>query len=217
MHTFQSVFFDLDGTLTDPGVGITKSVAYALQTFGISPPPLQSLYPFIGPPLADSFMKYYKMDRDTALAAVEKYREYFSVLGLFENQVYPGIYDMLRSLKYAGLRLYIATSKPEEFTEQILSHFGLRRFFDFVSGSTMDSSRVKKGDVIHHLFQCVPALYTERCIMVGDRCHDMIGARENGIPAIGVLWGYGSKRELTDSGAGMLAATPSDLLQKLLQ
>lgn len=211
MYPYQNIIFDLDGTLTDPGEGITNSVAYALRSFGIEVPPREKLYPFIGPPLIDSFMKYYDMDEQSARSAVDKYREYFSAGGLFENKVYDGIPALLAGLKSKGMRLYIATSKPEGYTLRIIHRFGLDKFFDFVAGSTMDSSRVKKSDVIKYLFDSVPALKHERCVMIGDRHHDIEGARQNGIDSVGVLWGYGDKEELTGAGALYAASDITEL------
>ena len=208
-----TVLFDLDGTLTDPGLGITNSVAYSLQKWGIPVPERRELYCFIGPPLVDSYGKYYGFTRQDAEKAVEDYREYFRDRGIYENQVYDGVPELLASLRRAGWKIVLATSKPEEFAVTILRHFDLERWFDAVAGATMDGSRSKKGDVIAYaLGLCGGA---EHAVMVGDREHDIKGAKENGIPAIGVLYGYGSREELQQSGAAAIAATPAELLTRL--
>ena len=145
---YNTVLFDLDGTLTDPAIGITNSVSYALKKWNIEVSCRSELYKFIGPPLVDSFCKYYGFSKDDADLAVKYYREYFADKGLFENSVYDGVIEMLTELKKRGKRLIIATSKPELFSKRILEHFELDGYFDFLAGATMDSSRVKKADVI---------------------------------------------------------------------
>ncbi|MBQ1965478.1 MAG: HAD hydrolase-like protein, partial [Clostridia bacterium] len=151
MKRYDTILFDLDGTLTDPGVGITKSVEYALNRYGISISDRAELYPFIGPPLIDSFMKYYGFSKEQAVEAVEVYREYFRVTGLFENEVYPGVVQLLKSLKADGKTLLIASSKPEDFVITILKHFDLLQYFDFVGGASMDEVRSKKEDVLQYV------------------------------------------------------------------
>ena len=148
MSLYDVIFFDLDGTLTDPGLGITSSVAHALRRAGITPPPLRELYPFIGPPLVDSFMKYYGMTHEEGRTAVDWFREYFRDRGIFENEVYPGIESMLARLREAGKTLVLATSKPEEFALRILDHFGLRQYFSCVTGASMDETLSRKDEVI---------------------------------------------------------------------
>ena len=209
---YDTVLFDLDGTLTDPGEGITNSVAYALSKYGIEVTDRSELYKFIGPPLRDSFMKYYGFPEDKALQAIEYYREYFRDTGIFENKVYEGVEDMLRQLHTMGKRLVLATSKPEEFALRILEHFGLRKYFTAVAGATMDSSRSKKGDVIAHAISLCESFDKCTAVMVGDREHDVIGAKENSLRCIGVLYGYGSEAELKNSGADYIAETPSDII-----
>lgn len=211
---FETVFFDLDGTLTDPGLGITNSVMYALEKLGYAVPPRQELYRFIGPPLLDSFMNFYDMDEAKAEEAIRLYRERFSVTGKFENQVYPGIPELLQKLKDAGCRLVVATSKPEEFSVDIVEHFGLAGYFDAVCGSTMDHSRGSKGKVIAYALES-RSIDPATVIMVGDREHDVLGARENGLPCIGVSYGYGSREELETSGAVAVADSPAALFTAL--
>jgi phosphoglycolate phosphatase len=209
---YDTVLFDLDGTLTDPGEGITNSVAYALSKYGIEVRDRSELYKFIGPPLRDSFMKYYGFPEDKALQAIEYYREYFRDRGIFENRVYEGVEDMLRQLHAKGKRLVLATSKPEEFALRILEHFDLKKYFTVVAGASMDSSRSKKGDVIAYAISLCESFDKYTAVMVGDREHDVIGAKENSLRCIGVFYGYGSEVELKNSGADYIVATPSDII-----
>ncbi len=218
MPSFDTVFFDLDGTLTDPGLGITNSVAYALRCRGIEPPPRQELYKFIGPPLRESFAKYFDIPDEETMRAVSDYRVYFADRGLFENQVYPDIPEMLAALKAHGLRLCVATSKPDVFSEKILVHFGLRDFFDFVAGASMDETRTDKHEVIEHaiaLLGLSPG-ERERILMIGDREHDIRGAARSGLASAGVTYGYGSEAELVKAGANYLFRTPSEIAAFLL-
>ena len=199
---FSTILFDLDGTLTDPGEGITNAVAYSLERYGFSVPERECLYPFIGPPLRDSFMKYYGMDMVQADAATATYREYFSTKGWQENIVYNGIEELLDKLYRAGKRLIVATSKPEIFAIRILEHFGLSRYFDLICGAPMQTPQGHgKADVIADAL--TRAGVTDLCdvVMVGDRLHDVVGAHKVGIPAIGVLYGYGDREEHVSCGA----------------
>ena len=211
------ILFDLDGTLTDPMVGITKSVQYALKHYGIEEPDLEKLTPFIGPPLKDSFMKYYGFSEEQAVQAIGCYREYFAVTGIFENQVYEGIPKMLKTLKTAGKKLFVATSKPEEFAIQILEHFHLQTYFDFVGGASMDEARVKKEEVIAYVMKTVGMTDVREAVMVGDREHDILGAKNHGMDSVGVLFGYGSRQELTNAGATHLVESVQALEALLLQ
>lgn len=211
------VLFDLDGTLTDSSPGITNSVAYALRKLGVEPPPREKLYPFIGPPLKWSFRHYYGFDEDRCADAVRYYREYFTAGGLFENAVYPGIPEALERLRAAGKRLCVATSKPEEFSVKIVEHFGLDRYFEAVCGAAMDESRTEKAQVLRYALDRL-GIPPEACLMVGDREHDVLGAREAAsIPCLGVLWGYGSREELTAAGAAALAGTPAEMAERILE
>ena len=195
------ILFDLDGTLTDPKEGITKSVQHALQAYGIDEPDLDKLCPFIGPPLSDSFKEYYGFSEAQAREAIGHFHEYFTKQGMFENKVYPGIREMLTRLKDAGLTLAVATSKPEPFAIQILEHFDLLSYFTLVGGADMEEIRVRKGDVIAYTLDRLGTTPEEsKVIMVGDRKHDVLGARENGLPCAGVLYGYGSREELEEAG-----------------
>lgn len=196
-----AVLFDLDGTLTDPALGITNSVMYALEKFGILVGDRASLYRFIGPPLSESFEKYFSFSHAEAEKAVACYREYFADRGIFENKVYDGIPELLDALRHSGRRLILATSKPTVFAERILVHFGLRDFFERVCGSELDGTRVKKDEVIAFALEQAALSDKRAVVMIGDRKHDVLGAIRNGIDAVGVLYGYGSFDELDAAGA----------------
>jgi len=205
------VLFDLDGTLTDPAEGITNSVAHALMKRGINVEDKSELNSFIGPPLTDSFEKYYGMTHEEAIIAVEDYREYFKPKGMFENKVYEGIPEMLAELNRSGKKLIVATSKPEVFAKRILEHFSLDGYFAFIAGSTLDGSRIKKGDVIKYALEKCDVTEIDKCIMIGDRLHDVEGAKECGMKSIGVLWGYGTRDELETAGADFIADSSEDI------
>ncbi|WP_019312865.1 HAD family hydrolase, partial [Streptococcus mutans] len=193
---YQTILFDLDGTLTNPALGITNSLAYALEKFNIEVTDKKELYRFIGPPLQDSFENFYHFSKEDSLKAVDFYRDYFRHKGLYENEVYQGIPDLLERLKAQGKKLLVATSKPEEFARQILKHFELFDYFDLVAGASMDGSRRLKGDVIAHALTSAQVSDLSAAIMIGDREHDIIGAKKNGLDAIGVLYGFGNREEL---------------------
>lgn len=205
------ILFDLDGTVTDPMIGITKSVRYALNKFGIEVEDLNTLCKFIGPPLKDSFMNFYNFTEEDALKAISYYREYFSTNGLYENTVYENFEDMLIALKNDGKSLIIATSKPTVFAEKILEHFNLKKYFDFISGSNLDNTRTKKADVISYALEQQMINNMSEIIMIGDREHDIIGAKALNIESIGVLHGYGSYEELSSSGADYIVKDVSEL------
>lgn len=216
--TYQYILFDLDGTLTDPGVGITKSVQYALKKFKIEVSDLTSLYCFIGPPLIDSFMKYYQFSKEDAKLAVQYYREYFSVHGIFENELYEHIVDMLSELKEKGKTIILATSKPEVFAKQILDYFHLTPYFTFVAGSTLQNTRTKKAEVIQYALDSCKITEKEKVLMVGDREQDVIGATTCGIDSVGVLYGYGNRTELEAVNATYIVDSVDglrDLLKRL--
>lgn len=210
------ILFDLDGTLTDPGVGITRSVNYALESFGINTEDLNELCKFIGPPLIESFVKYYGFDETQALLGVEKYREYFKDIGIFENEPYQGIDEILHHLSVTGKRLIVATSKPKVFADRILGHFNLMQYFDMVCGSELDGTRTKKGEVIMYALDKAGITDLSEVVMVGDRMHDVIGAKESGIDSIGVLFGYGSEGELKSAGATIIVGTVAELKKTLV-
>ncbi|MBQ3099527.1 MAG: HAD family hydrolase [Clostridia bacterium] len=209
------IFFDLDGTLTDPFEGITRCVEYALNHYGITVGDRRTLAPFIGPPLADSFIKYYGFTREKAFEAIDVYRERFRDIGLFENEMYDGVPEMLDGLKNAGAKIVLATSKPRVFAERILKHFGLTEYFDLIDGSELDGTRVNKDEVIAHALEALKCKKNEG-VMIGDRLHDIDGAKKNGLDSIGVLWGYGSEDELIGAGADSIAESIDDLTRMLL-
>ncbi len=213
---YREIFFDLDGTLTDPFEGITKSVQRSLTYFGIDVKNRSELKCFIGPPLWESYMKYYSLTKEEAEVAVARYREYFSVTGLYENKVYEGIPELLESLKTKGLRLTVATSKPWVFSEKILDKFDLSKYFSFLSGSELDGARVNKADVIEYAIEKLGIDDRSSILMVGDRKHDIIGAHKCGIKAAGVLWGYGDRAEHEVCCADYIAATLTELEKIIL-
>lgn len=216
MKNYDIILFDLDGTLTDPGLGITNSAAYALHKFQIEVPDRTSLYKFIGPPLIESFEKYYGFSAEEAQTALHYFREYFSVTGILENEVYPGIKELLQALQSAGKSILLATSKPEEYARRILAHFDLDSYFTYIAGATMDEKRVKKAEVIQYALDFCNITDTSRAVMIGDREHDILGAKAHGLDSIGVLFGYGNREELEAAGATLLAETVADLEHYLL-
>lgn len=216
----QYLLFDLDGTLTDPKLGITTCVQYALAHFGIDEPDLDKLEPFIGPPLKDSFMEFYQMDETQAQAAVDKYRERFRDTGIFENKVYAGIPKMLQTLNAKGLHLAVASSKPTVFVERILEHFDIAKYFKVVVGSELDGTRVEKDQVVEEalrqLFGGKP-VEKEKVYMIGDRRFDVEGARAQGVESVGVTYGYGSMEELKEAKADYIVRSVEELRKFLLR
>lgn len=214
------VLFDLDGTLTDPGIGITNSVMYALEKFGICVEDRSELYKFIGPPLLNSFMDFYGFDKEQAEQTVTYYREYFKEKGIFENKVYDGIPELLKQMKGQKMILAVATSKPEPFAVRILEHFNLSQYFDVIAGSDFDNVRNTKAKVINYALEQLAELLGEdvptvkqSAVMVGDRFHDIVGAKENDIQSLGVLFGYGDREELEGAGADYIVEQPSDIMK----
>lgn len=191
---YKYLFWDLDGTLTDPGLGITNSIIYSLKKFGIDVEDRTSLYKFIGPPLAQSYKKYFGFDEEKAILAVQYYREYFGDKGLFENEVYAFIPTFLSKCKEKGLKLCLATSKPENYTFRIMEHFELTQYFDYMCGSSVGNIHETKADVIRKALQ-VSGANKEDVVMIGDRMHDILGAAECGIDCAAVMWGYGGMEE----------------------
>ena len=217
MKEYKYILFDLDGTLTDPAVGITTSVAYALEKFGIKVDDISTLNHFIGPPLLDSFMEDYGFTEDQAKNAIEYYRERFRVKGLYENIVYDGILGMLKELKKSGKELILATSKPEPFAKEIMQHFGLDKYFLFIAGSNFDGTRTAKSEVIEYALENAGVIDKTSCIMIGDRKHDIAGARKTSLDSIGVLYGYGSREELESAGATYIAETVDDITKLIIK
>ena len=210
---FTHIFFDLDGTLTDPAQGITNSFIHALKYFGREIPSYEELCKLIGPPLPYSFETILGFPKEKVMEAVAKYREYFATKGLYENNVYSGIPELLQTLKEKGKHLVVATSKPEEYSIKIIEHFGLSKYFDYVCGSLMDESRSKKSEVIGYALQRCGLGEDDKShvLMVGDRFHDIEGAKKNGLKSCGVLFGYGSRAELEDAGADYIVKDVMDL------
>lgn len=205
---YDVILFDLDGTLTDPKLGITNAVRFALARFGITVDDPDSLTPFIGPPLLESFALYYGLDSDRGKEAVNAYREHYATMGLFENAVYPGIPALLKELHEDGRILILATSKPTVFAERILNHFTLAEYFRLIVGSNLNHTRVSKTEVIRHILDEVSDLKGRRVVMVGDREHDIIGGRNNRLDTIAVSYGFGSVAEL-------LAVEPTHLVHSV--
>ncbi len=209
MH-YQSILFDLDGTLTDPREGITRSVQYALAKLGIDEPELAALEHFIGPPLLQCFMASYALDEATAWQAVHHYRERFKVSGLYENRLFDGVPALLGALARQGRNLYIATSKPTLFAEEIARHFGFAGHFKRIYGSELDGTRTDKVALLAHLLEC-EGLAPQTTLMIGDRKHDLIGARRNGLDAAAVGYGFGSYAELAGEAPTYHFATLEEL------
>lgn len=214
MHAYN-ILFDLDGTLTDPREGITRSVQYALAQLDIHEPDLAALEHFIGPPLLQCFMSTYQLSEERAWQAVNHYRERFKVTGLYENRVFDGIDALLGQLVAQGRTLYIATSKPTVFAREIARHFGFDRHFKAIYGSELDGTRTDKVELIRHLL-AEEGLNPADCLMVGDRKHDLIGAHRNGLQAVGIGYGFGSHAELMAEAPAWYFATLAELQQALV-
>jgi phosphoglycolate phosphatase len=210
-HEYELILFDLDGTLTDPKLGITRAVRYALARYDISVADLDSLTPFIGPPLHQSFARYYGFDARQAREAVTFYREYFTDTGIYENTVYPGIPQLLERLSAGERRLIVATSKPTVYAQRIVEHFQLGAYFTRVVGSDLDLTRTDKAEIIADILKAYPDVAREAIVMIGDREHDVIGARAHDLDTIGVTYGYGSLAELQAAGATAIADSVAEL------
>lgn len=216
MKNYDVILFDLDGTLTDPVLGITTCVQKALEHFGIHVEDRRELTPYIGPPLLEGFQKFHGLSREQAEEAIAIYRERFSTVGLFENEMYPGIDELLEKLKLQGKVLGVATSKPEPFAIRILEHFGLDGYFDEICGAELSTGgRNSKEDVLRHALAVLGVDDLSTAVLVGDRKYDVDGAEKVGIDSIGVLYGYGSKEEFTYAVA--VAQSVPELEKILLQ
>lgn len=205
----KAVFFDLDGTLTDSGEGIINCAILALEHFGLPVPDRQTMRVFVGPPLDETFIRF-GVPADKTDEAIAVYRSRYVPIGKFENEPYPGVEEMLKTLVSHGHRLFVATSKPEQMSIEILEKFGLAKYFERICGATLDGSRSHKADVIAYLMTQVGAL--EDIIMVGDTTFDVIGAAHHGIPTIGVAWGYGEAEDMKNVGAAAIAYSMDELL-----
>lgn len=211
------ILIDLDGTITNPKEGITKSVQYALRARNVYIDDLDSLTKHIGPPLRDGFMEYYGFTEDEAKMLVEKYREYYCEHGIHQNEAYDGIERLLTRLKQAGKYLIVATSKPEELALRVLESFHLEQYFDDICGATFDEKRANKEEVIRYALEKNDITNLDRVVMIGDRKYDIIGAKAVGIASIGVLYGFGSEEELKEAGADRIAATVDDVYDIIME
>lgn len=213
----EYILFDLDGTVTNPQKGITNSVAYALEYFGIHTEDNITLNKYIGPPLRQSFMEFAGLSEEQSHIGMMKYREYYGPKGIYENQVYEGIPELFEKLKSEGKKIILATSKPWIYAEMILEKFDLKKYFDFVSGSELNGVRTGKADVIKYAIEKYN-IPINNAVMIGDREHDIIGAKKNGLKTIGVLYGFGNKVELKSAGADYIAESVEnifDLIREL--
>jgi phosphoglycolate phosphatase len=212
---FSAILFDLDGTLTDPKLGITRCIQYALSELGYRSPDADELHWCIGPPLKDSFSQLLKTSNNALIErAISLYRSRFATIGLFENSLYPQIPEILKTIRFAGYKTFVATSKPYIYAQEIIEYFQLSLLFDGIYGSELDGSRSVKGDLIYHIL-LTENLSPSTVIMVGDRSHDIIGAKQHHIASIGVTYGYGTEEELKAHGADFIAHSPDDI-SKLL-
>lgn len=205
-----TILFDLDGTLTDSGEGIMNCVRYAVEKFGMEIEEEQ-LPGFVGPPLRQQFQEVCGVGEEAGNQLISLYRERYTKQGIFENKVYPGIIKLLKMLKKRGYTICMATSKPEKFAVQIAEHFQFAEYFDVIGGSLMDGTRVDKKEVIEYVLETCGIKNREQVLMIGDRRHDIIGAKHAGIHSMGVLFGYGSREELEEAGAEYIAATPEEI------
>ena len=217
MKQYKYLLLDLDGTITDSETGITRCVEYALNHFGIQVDDLRELSPFIGPPLLDSFKDFYNITDGQAAIAVEKYRERYEKTGILENKLYPGIGEFLAEARQKDKIVILATSKPEIFAKRILDYFELSNYFSFVAGSGLDGSLHTKTDVIDYILQSNKITDLSSVVMIGDRKHDIIGAKNVGIDSIGVLYGFGDYNELSEAGADYLVEDIPALRKLLLK
>lgn len=213
---YKTAIFDLDGTITDSGPGIMNAIRYAVKKRGLPDVSEEVLRSFIGPPLKEQFRSVFGLSDDEGTIMVATYREYYGEKGIFENRVYDGVPEVFQKLQEAGVRILMATSKPEKYAKQIAEHFGFAKYFDFIGGACMDGRRTDKHDVIEYVIDSCKVC-RENTVMIGDRRHDMIGASKAGIRSIGALYGYGSRDELEKAGADMIAVTPDDISKLILQ
>lgn len=214
---YDYIFFDLDGTLTDPAEGITNSFKHAIKSFGLEIPDYKTLLSFIGPPLINTWKENFGFDDAQAAEGVKKYREYFADKGLFENRVYDGIPELLQKLRAMGKKLVVATSKPEIYSVKIIEKFGLTKYFEAVCGSLEDETRGTKAEVVAYAIQKCGFSNPEKILMVGDRKYDVVGAAENGIKCCGVLYGYGNRAELEKAGVAYIAENLDDVYKIAVQ
>ncbi len=211
MKKYNVFLFDLDGTLTESSDGIFKCFSYALERYGLEIG--ENKERLIGPPIVDSFMDFYGLDKDQAMEAMEIFRERYSVKGLYENQVYDGVEEMLKKLNEAGKRVVVATSKPEVFARKILAHFQLDQYFEFIAGAGLKGVRDAKSEVIEYALENCKITDRSEVLMIGDRKHDVLGAHENGLDCLGILYGFGNRAELEEAKAEYIEEHVEDILK----
>ena len=212
MKKYNTIIFDLDGTIIDPSVGIVHSLLYALDKMNTKAKGKDVLLKFIGPPLIDSFKKYFGFDDETAKQAIKHYRAHFKEEGVLACSLYEGVETVIKTLKGKGKRLLVATTKPEIHAIEVLEHFHLEPYFDFVAGSYLDGRRVDKGELIIHALESTGITELDKVMIIGDRKHDTVGAKTAGIDSMGILYGFGHLKELEDAGATYIAPSPGDIL-----
>lgn len=219
MTIFKTALFDLDGTITDSGTGIMNAIRYAVKKYGLEEPEEAVLRSFIGPPLKEQFRKVFGLHEDEGRRMVALYREYYGEKGIFENSVYDGVPEMLDTLKESGVRILMATSKPEKYARIIAEHFDFAKYFDFIGGARMDGTRTVKDEVIEYVLEISGICEKERAsaVMIGDRSHDIIGAEKCGLHSMGVLYGYGSRDELEAAGAELIVETPKAIAELFMK
>ena len=210
---YKYILFDLDGTITESGPGIMNSVEYALNKMNREVGERDTLKKFIGPPLTESMEKYYGMSEEEALLGVKYYREYYHDKGIYENRVYDGLEEVLKKINEAGKQAIVATSKPEEYAKVIIDHFHLTKYFACVAGMEMDGGRGTKAQVITYALEKNDITDKSNVLMIGDREHDVIGAHENGLDCLGILYGFGSRKEFEEAGADYIRENVEDILQ----
>ncbi|NLJ40352.1 MAG: HAD family hydrolase [Clostridiales bacterium] len=216
MKKYDFIIFDLDGTIIDPSIGITNSILYSSKKLGVEPRSREDLLKFIGPPLIDSFKKFFGFSEERAKIAIKYYREYFKDKGVLECSLYDGIEDILKALKQKGKRLAVATTKPEIFAIEVLEHFNLDSYFEFVAGSNLDGTRVDKGELITYALESCGIRNLNEAIIIGDRKHDILGGKKVGIDSMGILYGFGDREEFEDAGATYIADSPRGILEFLI-
>ncbi|NCB74766.1 MAG: HAD family hydrolase [Clostridia bacterium] len=216
MNKYKYVFWDLDGTISDSALGIINSVSYALEQMGTELPSGETLRKFIGPPLAESFAAYVGYTPEQVEAVVKHFRDFYSRKGIDQNEMYPGIEELLIKLRDAGFISVLATSKPEPFAKIILQRYGIDKYFFYIAGSNIDETRTKKDEVIAYALESCQITDKSQVVMIGDRMHDVLGAKKNGLDCIGVLYGYGDRQELIDAGVIAVAADLSELADILI-
>lgn len=209
------LFFDLDGTICNSAEGILNSVTYAVDKLGLPRQPREEMLHYIGPPLIRTFAADYRLSDADAQHAVDAYREYYSARGIFECRLYDGIPELLDRMADSGCGLVLATCKPTVLARRVLEHFGILERFRFVSGPELDGTRNEKHEVIAYAREVLELSAADRILMIGDRRDDVLGAHREGLPCAGVLWGFGTREELTAAGADVLFSTPADAAERI--